>query len=715
MKILLQTYLSIFLSSVALGQTVIEGVVTDQTGEGLIGANVYIKDTYDGATTNVDGQFRFETFEEGEQVLVVSFVGFETQEIQISPGDSKNFNIRLKEAFNAMEAVTISAGAFEAGDESKAVILKSLDIAMTAGATADIPAALNTLPGTQRNGESGRLFVRGGTAGETKVFVDGMESSGFYGTGGPAIPSRSRFSPFLFKGTFFSTGGYSAEYGQALSSALILKTLDVEPESQVDISLMTVGVDVSATKSWDNQSFYGKLGYLNLNPYNKIISQRVHWNQGTVSPDATLSYKKDFDNGAKLRSMVMTSTSSFSLERETKLNEQGYDAIDVRNDFAFATISYERPVGETDMWYVGSSVTHNYERTQFNHLGSASPVTNYHAKTKYNHSFSDRTFLNAGVEVFHREYKEHLSDSASRRNLGFNQTRPVLFAEVDHYISEKWILRGGVRSEFESYMNTFNWSPRVSLAHSIGEHSQVSVATGLFYQDSEEDYLRFTNNLDQERAAHYILNYQRIKNDQVFRVEGYLKDYDKLVKYTDAFDPDTFTNEGDGYAYGMDVFWRDRTGIKYFDYWVSYSWLKSERDFQNFPEAAAPSFTSEHNLSLVVKRWMPRFNAQVGATYSVTSGRPYNDPVKTGFNQSTTPVYQDLSYNMAWLPKQNLILYFSASNLLGQEQVFGYNFSNTPNTDGQYLSEAVKLPAKRFIFIGCFITIGGKNNQLQNL
>ena len=54
---------------------------------------------------------------------------------------------RLEEEANELNTVTISAGAFEASDEKKAVILNSLDIVTTAGANADIATALNTLPG----------------------------------------------------------------------------------------------------------------------------------------------------------------------------------------------------------------------------------------------------------------------------------------------------------------------------------------------------------------------------------------------------------------------------------------------------------------------------------------------------------------------------------------------------------------------------------------
>ncbi|MFY0600674.1 MAG: TonB-dependent receptor [Cyclobacteriaceae bacterium] len=715
MKTFIQIYLAFFLSLSASSQMLIEGIVQDQNGEGLIGANVYLKDTYDGTTSDLSGYFNFETYEEGTQILIVSFVGYETYQQTLDLKSLVSLKVQLKDAFNKMDAVTITAGAFEASDEKKSVVLKSLDIAMTAGATADIPGALNTLPGTQKNGETGRLFVRGGTSNETKVFIDGTEVANFYGTAAPSIPTRSRFSPFLFKGAFFSTGGYSAEYGQALSSALVLRSSDVDNQSKIDLSLLSVGADASITQSWSDQSIYVKAGYINLNPYNHLISQRIHWRQGTQSIDATAAYKKDFTDGTRLRAMMMTSSGSFKLDQKTILNEKGFNAVDVKNDFLFGTLSFEKPVGESDFFFLGGSYTYNYDYTRFNEFRSRSPIINYHLKGKYSHSFSDKTLLNSGVEFFIKDFEENISASTTFARLAFNQFRPVIFAELDHYLSERWVLRGGLRSEYETYLKSYNLAPRISIAHKLGDSGQVSVAVGKYFQDPEDRFLRFSKSIKQESANHLILNFQRIKEGRVFRVEGYLKDYDKLTRFQDAFDAETYANSGYGYAYGLDLFWRDKSGIKNLDYWISYSWLQSERKFLNFPEKAAPGFTSAHNLSVVTKRWFQLLRSQVGVTYSITSGRPYDDPSKDGFNESLTQVYHDLSYNMAWLPAKKWIVYFSISNVLGQEQTFGYRYAESDETPGKYLSEAVRLPSKRFLLLGCFLTIGSNKNQLENL
>ncbi|MEQ9303205.1 MAG: TonB-dependent receptor, partial [Marinoscillum sp.] len=234
-------------------------------------------------------------------------------------------------------------------------------------------------------------------------------------------------------------------------------------------------------------------------------------------------------------------------------------------------------------------------------------------------------------------------------------------------------------------------------------------------QNPNQEYLLTTDDLEQEQAVHYILNYQRVKDQKVFRIETFLKDYDQLVTYKSRHNPDGYANSGDGYAYGWDVFWRDRGGIQNLDYWISYSWMKSERLFKDFPEKSSPGFSSAHNFSFVLKRFFPTLKSQMGATYSFTSGRPYENPNLDGFNESRTSAYHDLSFNIAYLPTANIILYASATNLLGSDQVFGYRYASAPNEQGVLDSEAIRLPARRFLFVGCFITIGAFNKQLENL
>jgi len=220
-----------FIFLFAQAQIKISGTVVSKPEKPVSGVNLFLQGTYDGTTSDSLGQFEFRTDATGEQTLIASCIGFETKAISLTLSSNiSNLKIVMVEEINELNEVTINAGTFEASDKKKSVILKPLDIALTAGANGDIFGAFGTLPGSHRVGEDGRLFVRGGESYETKTFMDGMLINTPYFSKMPDLPTRGRFSPLLFNGSVFSTGGYSAEFGQALSSIVSLNTTALEPE-----------------------------------------------------------------------------------------------------------------------------------------------------------------------------------------------------------------------------------------------------------------------------------------------------------------------------------------------------------------------------------------------------------------------------------------------------------------------------------------------------
>lgn len=163
-------------------QTAIKGSVRNNKGKAIYGVNISLKETYDGATTDSSGNFSFLTTEKGEQILVASSVGYKPYEQIIKlQGEPLHLIITLKEEITELDAVTISAGTFEASDRKRAsAVLDPIDIVTTASANGDITGALKTLPGAQQVGESEGLFVRSGTAAETKTFIDGTLVNNFF-------------------------------------------------------------------------------------------------------------------------------------------------------------------------------------------------------------------------------------------------------------------------------------------------------------------------------------------------------------------------------------------------------------------------------------------------------------------------------------------------------------------------------------------------------
>lgn len=714
-------FISLLLPVTFMGQTIVTGTVKDTKGETIPGANVYLKDTFDGTNSKADGTFSFETEEAGDFILIASFIGYKTLEKPVSlKGGTLKVDMALTEEINKLDGVTISAGAFEASDVKKVTVLKPLDIVTTASAAGDIMGAINTLPGTATVGESGRLFVRGGEGYETKVFIDGLEVRNAFGTTAPNVPTRGRFSPFLFKGTVFSTGGYSAEYGQALSSALVLNSNDIALQTQGDLSVMSVGGDAAYTKKWENSSLSGKVQYTDLRPYQDLVRQFFDWEQAPVGKVGEVVFRQKVKTNGLLKVYANMDLSNFVI-RQPNIDSDGMkDTVSVDNNYFYLNASYKDILSKK--WSVrgGVSSTTSRDMFRFNSDDIDEKEKGLHAKVAFNWDASEKVTVNMGQEFYHKNFTRELDlSSGDLLYFDFTENMTSTFAEADYFASNAFVLRAGLRLEHSSLLNRSWVSPRLAMSYKVDEKGQFSLAYGRFLQSAQNDYALVNRALQPEQATHYILNYQYIHDQRVFRVESYLKQYDDLVKFTNPndFNPVNYSNAGAGEAKGVDVFWRDSKTLKGTDYWISYSYVDSERDYQDFNGMATPGFVSQHNFSYVVKHFIESLRVQVGATYNFASPRLFHNPNRAGFQNDQTPEFHDLSLNAAILIKQNIILYLSSSNIFGRDNIFGYDFASQADTNGYYASRPIRQGAKRFIFAGLFITLtkDGQENQLDNL
>jgi hypothetical protein len=208
----------------------------------------------------------------------------------------------------------------------------------------------------------------------------------------------------------------------------------------------------------------------------------------------------------------------------------------------------------------------------------------------------------------------------------------------------------------------------------------------------------------------------------IFRVEAYYKQYADLLKTTMQNNNHQVAanNKGYGDARGFEVFWRDKKTIKNLDYWISYSYLDTKRDFLNYPYALQPNFAAKHTASLVVKKFVTNLKTEFNASYTYASPRPYYnimyDNINKKFNiadQGTTISYNSLSLSIDYLPKvfasgagKSTVFVFSITNVLGSNQVFGYNYSY----NGIH-KEAIVPSVKTFIYLGAFFSFGVDRSQ----
>ncbi len=681
-------------------QVQLTGKVTDTKNNPLPGANVFIQNSYDGATTDSLGNFSFKTNLKGIQNLSASFIGYKPfiQKVDLDASKSISVEIQLQELEDQIDEVVVNAGTFEASDEKKAVVLRVFDIATTPSAQGDIFGAFGTLPGVQKVGEDGRVFVRGGEGYETKTFMDGMLVASPYTSKMPDMPARGRFSPLLFSGTLFSTGAYSAEYGQALSSIVDMKTNSIETEDKSSISVMTVGLMGSTTQCGKNSSLSLSGDLLSSALSNKINKQQVDWIKAPLTADATVMYRqKTGKTGMYKLFGTFNTTSSEMIYPNIQVGAN--QDLTLGSSNIYLNNTYNSALGEK--WMLKSGLAWNYDHQNMK-IDNDRITTNQkmvQAKVGFSYFMNEQTELKLGSDWVNFSYEQKIDMNGNYR-LPFSDNELSGFAEMEYKPSRKLATRIGLRAENSSLLNETTLVPRISGAYKTGKHSQVSLACGEFYQNPENDYLKFAPQLKPEKANHAVMTWQYQTDQQTFRVEGYLKKYNNLVKYTAPLATNSldYSNSGSGKARGIDVFWRDKHSLKNTDYWISYSWIDARRNYKDYTEMAVPTFVSEHNLSLVFKRFLPALNTYASATYSFASSRPYHDPNLSGFMNAHTKAYNDISLSLTYMLNffgKQAVLHLMLNNLAGFDNIYGYNFATTPNAEGRYESSPIRSPFVR--------------------
>jgi vitamin B12 transporter len=570
-------------------------------------------------------------------------------------------------------------------------------------------------------GEEGKLFVRGGAASETRTYLDGLPVQSPYGGAVSGVPARGRFAPTLFKGVSFSTGGYSAEYGQALSAVVSLNSVDLVPETQTGISLLSVGGSLSRTQRWARTSLSANVDYTNLAPYFGLTAPDQRWKQAprNLGGAVRLAHRTGEYGMLKIYATYNAQRVATRLpDPETAYAETGRRTA-LRNDNFYLNATYRTTLRHG--WSLNSGLALGREtndvRPEPQRLAETDRtatarlvLTNDSASTWYN--------LKLGAEATAQRYtlRYQATADAPVYTPAFGEKRTALFAESDLSLAPRLSGRAGVRGEYSALLNKATLAPRLALAYQLGAGSQVSVAGGLFYQTPTNDLLRVQPALAFEQAAHYLLSYQRTTAARTLRAELYYKDYQKLARFdgSQPLDASRYANTGRGYARGLDLFWRDRyQTFSKIDYWVSYGLLDTRRQARADRAEAVPTFAATHSLSVVGKYWLAKLHTQLGATYSYGSPRAYFDPNQPGYNQGRTPSFQQLDLSVSYLTHlagQYTIVHLGVTNALGRDNLFGYRYATTPDAaTGQYAALPQRPLAPQMVVAALLISLNKKS------
>jgi hypothetical protein len=240
------------------------------------------------------------------------------------------------------------------------------------------------------------------------------------------------------------------------------------------------------------------------------------------------------------------------------------------------------------------------------------------------------------------------------------QTVPVNFNDQNHvlslYAENKFQFGGvrfvpGVRSDFLERTRTATVDPRGLLSYEFPSETTISVAAGQYQSFAQVNTFYFNrvfnyqpqvvvaDYLQPERAFHRTVGVEQKAGRYIFKVEGFMNDFDRLLQSADASTGRSFSNGGALRTRGAEFFLRRDKEDKDNEFygWASYTYTQSER--QRFGTWGRFENEQPHSFKLVAGY---RFGANtIGAQFQLFSGFPYtgivNGSCTGGVYDCTTP------------------------------------------------------------------------------
>lgn len=725
---LLLTLLGISLTTVFGQKMVIGSIIDVKSKKPLPEVNLQIDNSYDGGLSDPNGKFQFATEEDGKIILLVYKNTFDTLRIPIDLTNRATIDlgvIQLTHSATYLQEVIIRTKK-KVALEANMVEVSPLDVATTGGSASDITNMLTTLPGVQSTGTDPGMAVRGGDVYETKQFMDGSYVSNPYPSGTPNTSQRNRMNPFIFKQMSFSSGGYSALYGQALSAALIMNSIDMPKSSNLDISVSPLFAGFGATQLSKNKQSAWMLnyGYTDLNWYYKWIKQRFYYGKKPQSQDLTGALRFKTKGGGMIKYYTSFSASDVQVDQPIPDTNAFFNGFKVKNYYWFNNLNWNQSFANQWKAFVSLGFSFNQEDihsylTDANHqpVASSLPYTDsmnfrFFDKSPFAQGrvvmtkrFTPNVELQFGGEYWYTKYNSQYRIYGAK----LKNEYCAGYAELTYDITSKLQFVPGVRYEYASIMHQAKVAPRLNLSYALAPKQSLTASYGIFYQMPEYRYLAYSNDLKQQKATHYQLTYSYLNGGAQLRISAYDKEYESLLKTS------PYNNSGSGYARGLEVYWREKNQlIQPLDFWISYSYIDTKRDYMYYPYQIQPNFVSPQTFSLVTKLFDPIHSIGISPTFRYGSPRNYYhflwQDVPYGIASSgKTNAYSSLDLSVYHLFSMGKIfgtLFFQVTNLYNRNNVYNYKYALY--SDRKY---PMQSPANRSFFAALFLSFGSDRRQ----
>jgi outer membrane receptor for ferrienterochelin and colicin len=590
----------------------ISGTVIERlTHKPIVGANVIVIDHNRGTATDLDGEFSIDNLKAGYYHLRASALGYETEtliEVRVTANNSKSIEFLMTPTVLEAEAVTFKVNYFRNASPDLPTSARSLryeEIRRAPGAVEDVQRMLQALPGVAgESDQNNEIVVRGGSPYENMIIMDGIEVENLNhfgypaGTGGPVSALNVEF----LKEVTFASGGFSARYGDRLSSVLDLDLREGSRDRRkgaFDFSMAGIGGNyegpiksgrgsylVAARKSYLSL-IKGSLG-LTAVPYYWSGQAKIVYD---ISPKHLLTFNTLYAND------------HISIDDEEDGYSRGAEKVDNENEkiivggrlrsiwgkgFTDIVVSTAYTDYKADVWEVNESATgervEDYYVKQY-HTETISQVSlTYNGKAINNDEWS----VGGGVKPISFEHALWVqSDTVYfNGNLPTDPPRVVRIEETNFFESNSsakyyaflqyhWkpihslSIVSGIRYDGYEYSGQSGIGPRLSLKYDISNRLTMNAAYGIYYQAQPLYFYNYeengaNKNLDHSRADQYILGFSFLPRESTkLSIEGYYKEYDKLLESSFAY-----RKENGDYDYNDNVLWatriKDSWGFEFF-------------------------------------------------------------------------------------------------------------------------------------------------------
>ncbi len=642
--------------------------------EPIMFANVVLEGTTQGATTDLDGNYRIENLVPGLYNVQITYVGFNDltiPEIEVSNSKPAIVDVALIESSQALEEVVIKASPFNKTEESP-VSLRTIGVAeiqRKPGGSRDISKVVQTLPGvTSTNGFRNDLLIRGGAPNENRFYLDDVEVPNinhFATQGASGGPTGLINVDFIREVDFFS-GAFPSNRGNAMSSVFNFKQKDGRKDR--------LGVTASLGSSDAALTLEGPIGekttflFSARQSYLQLLFKALELPFLPNYVDFQTKVKVKLDQKNEIYFTGLGAIDKFSLNLDAnETEEQQYilDNLPVNNQWNYTNGLVYKHYQDKGYWtfVLSRNMLHNSAIKYIDNYDESQGLSvDYLSREIENKLRVENTSRYGGFKVNYGisyEYAKYINESNTvfitplgPQNVSFETDLGLhkygLFAQLSRkLLKERLILSLGARMDGNDYnkdmSNPLNQvSPVFSLAYAFSEKFSLNLNTGLYHQLPPYTLLGFKENeiYTNKTTAKYIssqhfvagLEYNSSNNSKV-TIEGFYKlynDYPFLLR-----DSVNLANQGGdfgvigneptvsdkaGRTYGIEFLAQQRL-FKGFYGIMSYTLGWSEFEDKN-GDFVPSSWDSRHTINLTAGKRFKK-NWEVGLAWRSQSALPF--------------------------------------------------------------------------------------------